>query len=80
MACTGDDQKVIDVDTYEFAASPAKKRTGLLMEALHKERDVLLSPREWLLDTIIINVSSMLLKEGSGMHGFQEMTLGITLA
>ena len=59
------------MDTYEFAASPGKKRTWIVNGSFtltHKERDVLLNPREWLLDTII-NVSSMLLKEGSGMHG-----------
>ena len=76
-ACTGDNQKVIDVDTYEFAALPAKKRTWIV-NGTHNKRDVLLSPREWLLDTII-NASPMLLKKGSGIHGFQEMTLGITL-
>ena len=54
-----------------------RRDPGLLINGsftlTNKERDVLLSPREWLSDTII-NASQVLLKEGSGMHGFQETT------
>ena len=70
------------MDTYEFAASPAKKGAWIVNGSFtltHKERGILLSPREWLSDTII-NASQVLLKQGSGMHGFQETTLGMTLA
>ena len=83
-ACTvtGDNQKVIDVDTYKFAASPAKKGAWIVNGSFtltYKERGILLSPREWLSDTIF-NALQVLLKQGSGMHGFQETTLGMTLA
>ena len=82
VACIGGHQKVIDVDTYEFAVSPAKKRAWIVNGSFtltHRERDILMSPQEWLPDTII-NASQLLLKEESGLHGFQETTLGMTLA
>ena len=84
VACAGarGDDKVINMDTYEFAASPAKRRPWIVngdYTLTQKEREILMSPVEWLPDSII-NAAQLVLKKESGLLGFQETTLGMTLA
>ena len=81
-ACAVEDQQVINVETYAFAASPAKRRAWIVTgnyTLTQKEREILMSPAGWLSDPII-NAAQLHLKEESGLLGFQETTLGMTLA
>ena len=81
-ACAVEDQQVINVETYAFVASPVKRRAWIVTgnyTLTQKEREILMSPAGWLSDPII-NAAQLHLKEESGLLGFQETTLGMTLA
>ena len=81
-AACAEDEKVINVETYKFAASPAKRSAWIINGSYtltHKERDILISPAEWLSDPII-NAAQLLLKKESGLLDFQETSLGMMLA
>ena len=81
-AACAEDEKVINVETYKFAASPAKRSAWIVNGSYtltHKERDILTNPAEWLSDPII-NAAQLLLKKESGLLDFQETSLGMTLA
>ena len=74
--------EVIDIDTYQFKASPVKRRvwiTNGLYSLTQIEREILTSPVGWLSDPII-DASQLLLKQQSMLPGFQVASVGMTQA
>lgn len=78
-------RKSIDLDSYKPKRG-SKRRTvpqfwlpGHDLQLLTSDRDILLSPTEWLTDTIINASQQLLQRQFPNLSGLQDVSLGLTM-